>query len=442
MQRIFFADPNDTYIWEKLILFFSVCVIGYHTHTILTMSAFDIIKRPIDEIKAVLTTHGASLRTTEFPDTYLIKFTEETKVSDPEINQLKGLIFNHKTGQVISMSYPVPVEVKDLSEDHQLQLVRDLDSLLVKPEETKSEETKSSITVQECPDGSLLRLSFMDDRKEWILSSNSRELAKSAFWMNGISLEDQFKSTKDYPAIKFDELNKDYVYLFVMCHQLNVIVVNHTESRLYHVATYDRRSLCEIDTDIGIQKPKVYQMTIAEVRQATREAHGKPVESAGYMVLHRRNGLVLRYRFENENYTHARLLRGNSNNLEFTLISLAGLKLDESKELKEFLQYYPMYQSNWSQLLDRIGKLVSKLYRDYCVRHKEGRYWVVHHRHHYFIEELHEKVYKLALRPAGYTVKYDDVLNYLVRQPTAKILWMLNYIFDRSPSRAPRSRRE
>jgi hypothetical protein len=396
------------------------------------MSAFDIIKRPLDEIKSFLDNHGARLRTTDFPDTYLIKFTEETKVADPEINQLKGLIFNHKTGQLISMTYPVPVEVKDLSEEQQQILVQELDK-----ETKETKDATAPIIVQECPDGSLLRLSYLEEKKDWLISSNSRENAQLAFWMNGISMDEQFKSTRDFPLIKFDELNKDYVYLFVMCHQLNVIVINHKESRLYHVATYDRTTQREVEADIGVQKPKLYEMTASQVLKATREETGKPVESAGYMVLKRRDSLVVRYRFENENYTHARMLRGNSNNIEFTLLTLAGKALNVCKELNEFLQYYPMYVSIWVQIQERLGKLVAKIYRDYGIRHKEGRYWVVHHRHHYFIEELHENVYKRQLRPARRTVKFADVQQYLLEQPVAKILWMLNYIYDRSPSRVP-----
>ena len=198
------------------------------------MSAFSLIQRPLSEIKSVLQEHRAELKDTPFNDTYIIKFFPDAKVNDPMINSLKGLIFNHTTGQIYSMTYPVPLEVKDLPLTEQQQLMSQLDH--------------SHCVVQEALDGTLFRYAYIEG--QWVLSTNNKVDANRAFWMNGISLADQFHSVKD---VKLDttQFNQDYVYLFVMCHPLNVIVVNHEDARIYHVTTYDRTTRLEVDSDLS-----------------------------------------------------------------------------------------------------------------------------------------------------------------------------------------------
>ena len=377
------------------------------------MLAFDIINQSIPSIEEFLAPHGAELRKTKYPNTYLVKFSPDANVTHPVINRLKGLIFNHITRKIYSLTYPVPLEVKDLSIEKQEQLVAELDS--------------SVYEVQEALDGTLFRYSFIDEVNEWQLSTNSKEDANTAFWMNGISLGKQFESIKN---VKIDTSNfdKNHVHLFVMCHPLNVIVVNHEESKLYHVSTYDRTTMTEIECDIGLPKPQKYDLTPSEVKSKTMETLTKPVESAGYMVLVRDENICRRYRFENANYTEAKNLRGNSNNIEYTLLEILIEKGETN--VTQFLLYYPIYAGEYLAMLQRIAKLSAKLYREYGLRYKDHRDIFVHPRHHKFLGEIHQKVFKDTLKPIRKTVQYEDIRKFLIRQPPAKLLYLLNYIHD------------
>ncbi len=385
------------------------------------MSLYNIVNQSIEQITEKLALYGAELRNTKYQDTYLIKFKPNCIIDDEAINCLKGLIFNHKTSQIYSLTYPVPLEIKELDQSNQQKLVNQLD--------------KSNYEIQEAINGTLFRYSYFDEEKKWVLSTNSKEDANDAYWMNNISLAKQFESVKS-AKINTDIFDKNYVYLFVMCHPLNVIVVNYDESKIYHVATYDRSTMTEINCDIGISKPQNYQTKTStessfkpsDILTQTNQTITKPVTSAGYMVIVQENGICRRYRFENANYTKARQLRGNSSNIDYTIISIM---LNENKELiNDFLLYYPIYLADYEMLKNRMTNLLSKLFREYGKRYKEAIKIHVHPRHHKFLAEMHQKIYLGKLKPTGKTMQYNDIQLFVLQQTPERVLYLLNYIYD------------
>jgi hypothetical protein len=377
------------------------------------MSAFELIQKSLKEIQDYLTPYAISLKETKFPDTYIVKFSHETKINDPMINQLRGLLFNLRTKKIYSMTYPVPIEVNDLPTAEQSGIVEHLG--------------KTKYTVQEIIDGTLLRLSYIDEVDKWLLSTNGKEDANDAYWMNGSSFSEQFWSVN--PSINLTTLNHNYVYMFALCHPHNVIVINHPQSQIYHVTTYDRTTFKEVECDLVLPHPPVFELDVSKIQKKNHESLEKPVRMAGYMVVTTdEQGVVHRYRFENDNYRHARQLRGDSNNLMYVML---GFMLDPNPQhLDEFLQYYPIYMNLVVQLQRRLVSLVSKLYREYGLRYKEHDDIFVHPRHHRFLSEIHTQVYLSKLKSVGKTVQYQDILNHIKSLPTAKVLYILNYIYE------------
>lgn len=379
------------------------------------------IEQPIDDISRQLELQHASVRKTKFgDDIYIIKFTPDTKVNDPIINQLKGLIFNHKSGKILSMTYPVPVEMKDLPEQTQKDIIDQLDT--------------EKYTIQPITDGTLLRMWYLDEQQKWILSTNGKEDAYYAFWMNGMSFGDQFESTGI--SLKFDLMNKDYVYLFVLCHPMNVIVINHDKPELSLVAVYDRTTLREIQnldefSQIGVNiVPKSNIQSVKQVHDQVLASKEKPVKDAGYNVICEpdKEGVIRRFRFENFNYIQARNIRGDSNNLQYFLLPF--ILQNNGSQLGELLEYYPVYRSDVMMLIDRLEKLTTLLYSQYGLHFKRGENIKIHHRHYPFLQAIHKELYLKTLRPAHKTVQRTDISNFIRDQPTARVLYLLNYIYD------------
>jgi len=326
-------------------------------------------------------------------------------------------MFNHITGQILSMTHSVPIEINNLSPV-------DKDIIFTKIAETK-------YSVHEALDGTLFRYSYLPEQKEWILSTNSKEDAFTAYWMNGISLGQQFISI-DNINLDVESFDKNHVHMFVMCHPLNIIVVNHEQPKIYHISTYDRTKMAEIDIDIGISKPPLLTMTLSEVlTSSSLENKCKPVTSAGYVISIQNGDTQTRYRFENFNYTQAKQLRGNSNNISYTLLELLSLHLSGGRSaVSEFIGYYPIYNDEYISLITRVNNLVAKLYYEYGRRYKSRVKINVHTRHHNFLHEIHQKLYKDTLKTIGKTVQYMDIHKFLLSQDPARVLYMINYIYD------------
>jgi hypothetical protein len=375
----------------------------------------NLISQSVQSITDFLSSRNCELKKTQFEETYIVKFTEKANVTDLEVNPLRGLIFNSKTGQIISMTYPVPIEFKDLSPEAQAEALVKISG--------------QAYHVHDAFDGTLLRYSYFSEQKQWLLSTNSKEDATQAFWMNGVSFHKQFDE-----ACKLDtaKLDTNHVHLFALCHPLNQIVVPHDQPHVYHMTTYDRTQVIEIDCDLGMPKLPKYDMNLAQVAVTTAEASEKPVKSAGYLVSFTdpETQWTTRYRFENANYTQAKKLRGSSNNIEFTLL---GLMCGEPDQLSLFLQYFPNYIMTCDALRERMTRLTAKFYRDYGARYKDHSDVHVHPRHHKFLGEIHQKLYRDTLKPINQTVQYADIAKFLAMQPPAKILYMLNYIYPDPP---------
>ncbi len=375
----------------------------------------NLITQSVQSVTEFLTSRNCELKKTQFEEIYIVKFTEKANVTDLEVNPLRGLIFNSKTQEMISMTYPVPIEFKDLSaEDQALALVR---------------ISKHSYQVHDAFDGTLLRYSYFPDQKIWLLSTNSKENANEAFWMNGISFQKQFEEACQIDTTKLDT---NHVYLFALCHPLNQIVVQHEKPQVYHITTYDKTKAIEISCDLGLPQLPKYEMDLGTVVTSTAEANAKPVTSAGYLVSFTdpETYWTHRYRFENANYTEAKKLRGSSNNIDFTLLTLMS---GPPAQLTLFLQYFPNYAMKCNDLRERMTRLTAKFYRDYGSRYKDHSDVHVHPRHHKFLGEIHQKVYRDTLKPINKTVQYDDIAKFLAMQPPAKVLYMLNYIYPDQP---------
>jgi hypothetical protein len=268
----------------------------------------------------------------------------------------------------------------------------------------------------------------LHEYQQWILSTHNKEDANDAFWIDNQSLAQLFESSNNGQIDPYN-LDKNYIYMFVLCHPSNIIVVNHDQPQIYHVATYDRNTLREVDLDLGLPQPKRYNLSIQEIMNKTRETTDKPVKSAGYMIITENHGVHLRYRFENANYTRARQLRGSSNNINLTILELYTQK--KENEIKEFFDYYPIYRAQFQWLLTQLEQLIIKLYTEYGIRYKKNCNIRVHPRHHKFLNEIHKSVYLGMLKPIGRTIQFDDINKFVINQPPTRILYLINYIYHK-----------
>lgn len=371
------------------------------------MSVFDVIQKSEEELKTWLKQYSAEVRQTKLPETCLIKFDASVvgTLTDPLATQFRGMIFNSKTKQIYSATYPIPIEFKDQAASTQSQILETLN--------------KTGYTVQEALDGTLFRIWYHTETQQWLLSTNNQLDANEAFWMNGCSMAQQFWNSIEGD---FCNMNQEHIYLFIMCNPLNVIVVNHEMPTIYHVATYDRATMTEITINLqSLPTPKSVNLTLDEVVTETGASVSMPVTSAGYMVVQNpdENGVVRRYRFENANYTKARGLRGDSNNVE--LILLSHMRNENTTDLEMFLRFYPIYVPTYNHLCSKVDTLIHKLYLAYGLRYKQHALIVLPPSHHHLLKDLHTQVYLGQLKARNATVQENHIREFVWKQDSTRI---------------------
>jgi len=398
-------------------------------------SPFALLSQPLDQIRSHLVQYGAELKETKFAGTYIIKFSPQTQAYHPSVNQLRGIVFRQSesgTPYLYAVGFPVPIEYKDQTPESQCEI--------------QSSLKKTTYTVQEALDGTLIRLWYHDETGQWMIATNSKEDAHDAYWMNNVSFGALFEATLQGILTN---LNPNHVYLFSLCHPLNVIVVNHVVPKIYHLTTIDRVTLMEVEIDLGIPHPPTFEMTVDGVLEQIQASQSTPVSSAGYTIVPVPNefDVVCRYRFENLNYTRARALRGDCNNIETIILShllrrtdsdsdvpiedvgfANGAKHQGPAKLSEFLQYYPIYQQTYCSILKRLNGLISYIYQVYVQRYKYHKEIWTDPRHHHFLQEVHRQLYLSHLRPQGKSVTEADVVNFIYNQEPNKISYLIEIL--------------
>lgn len=110
-------------------------------------------------------------------------------------------------------------------------------------------------------DGTLFFVYWYNDK--WHVKTRSTFDAEEAP-MDNIKFAN-FKKLFDYlisfyPNFSYEKLNKNYVYCLEGCSNFNRIVIEYSTPCLFHLMTRDMSTLQEIDTEIGIPKPRMYNL--------------------------------------------------------------------------------------------------------------------------------------------------------------------------------------
>jgi hypothetical protein len=339
---------------------------------------------------------------------------------------LKGLIFNWQTKKILSITHPVPINFHCLTTEQQKNIINQL----------TAEANRCNLKIEPIYDGTLMRLAYFPSLEKWLLSTNAKADAYQAKWLSDSSFGTMFDQAMKHikAQINYDYLDQNQVYLFFLQHPHNVIVIPQKDPQISFVQAYDRTTMLSVnpcsEALIGFPSLPYYEITIDQMQEIIEQ---EPDMMNCQPVTHDRAGCVVhnqltdqRIRFESRVYRHARELRGSTNNIDLRL-----LELKQMRQINQFLGYYPQYKPHRVQLEIRIKQLTTKLTREYKQRYKQRKELWVHHRHHKFLGEIHQLVYKDTLRPIGETVQWININKHLKKQPPKKILYLLDWIYDR-----------
>lgn len=116
--------------------------------------------------------------------------------------------------------------------------------------------------VQDKIDGSIIKMWWNRTTGRWQFSTNGTINAETtlANQMTQETFLDVIKKADNYEEIvlRLEDLSKDHTFIFELVSPETQVVVKYPVSHLYHIGTRNNISGMEINSDIGIEKPKEY----------------------------------------------------------------------------------------------------------------------------------------------------------------------------------------
>lgn len=209
--------------------------------------------------------------------------------------------------------------------------------------------------TQEKVDGSLIKVWYHNG--EWRVSTNGTidaykcPLGLVDFARMECPYEtfgELFDAAKEKAGIDFDRLDKSNTYMFELVSPYNKVVVSYEEIDLYHIGTRNNDTLREMDIDIGVKKPKSYDLkTLDDCVSAAAEMS---FNEEGFVVVDKNWNRV---KVKSPAYVEVHHLKGND-----TLNIKGIVELIKRNETEEFLSYFPEYRSAFNAIEERIAKLI------------------------------------------------------------------------------------
>ena len=228
-------------------------------------------------------------------------------------------------------------------------------------------------------------------------------------------------------------------FSFVLQHPANRIVVPFDKPSIYLVAIYkiDNFNVTRINITDDIKKqipsfiryPKLYNNynNFDEVKNNFGVCDYKTV---GIMITNKYT--FERTKIRNKAYENVKLLRGNQPKLQYRY-----LMLRQSKQLTEYLTYYPEQKEYFDKFRDQIHSFTKDLYDEYVKCFIRKQVHVKHCRYHLrpHIVELHN-IYKSFIKNNHHVMQrkitYNIVKDYVNNLHPAKLMYSMNYVFYNS----------
>ena len=208
-----------------------------------------------------------------------------------------------------------------------------------------------SAVVQEKVDGSLIKV--WNYNNEWHISTNGTIDAKDAGIPVDISpyanFYELFVKAAENCNLNIEALNKDYTYMFELTSPFNRVVVPYNDIKIRHIGTRDNITLEELNIDIGVDKPKIYNLKSLE--DCIEMAKNLPFSEEGYVVVDK---YWKRNKIKSPAYVAAHHLKNNGIITKVRIIALIRLN-----EQKEFLVYYPEFKDTFDEVENKINLFIN-----------------------------------------------------------------------------------
>lgn len=211
----------------------------------------------------------------------------------------------------------------------------------------------NSAKVQEKIDGSLIKV--WNYKGEWHISTNGIINAHNAEISSDIcpfkTFYDLFVEAAKLSHLKIESLNPEYTYMFELISPYNRVVVPYNGITIKHIGTRNIKTLKEYDLDIGIPKPKMYNLHSLE--DCITTASQMPFTEEGYVVV---DNNWHRIKVKSPAYVAIHKLKNNGAINKVKIIDMILIN-----EEGEFLTYFPEFTEIFNDIKTRIEIFINNM---------------------------------------------------------------------------------
>ena len=208
--------------------------------------------------------------------------------------------------------------------------------------------------VQEKLDGSLIKLWHYQGK--WRVSSNgeidARNAHVSSALLIGATMTDLyalFEEAWQKTGVDMERLHPDYTYMFELTSPHNRVVVRFSETTVRHIGTRDNGTLLECDLDIGIPKPRSFELRTIDACIESAKLLG--YDDEGYVIV---DGDFNRIKIKSPLYVSLNhMVQGVASHSSV-------VEIIRMNEQDEFLTYFPEYRDVFDDVLARIDAFCAK----------------------------------------------------------------------------------
>jgi len=358
---------------------------------------------------------------------HILKYDKEWLSRDcvKSTGLLRSLIFKDN-GTIMSFAPPKSLNTDDLSIEKEMEYI-----------------------AEKYVEGTMINVFYDTESDTWEIATRSNIGGEICFFMEeGFKKENTFKymfnEVCENIGFNIKDLNKSYVYSFVMQHPRNRIVKIIKNMKLYLVDVYEinNKTINSISTQdmsiFGIPDNTVNNLQRVYLEsnddlQKCKDSYASmntPYDIVGVVI---KNKLGERYKYRNPNYEHVRQLRGNQPKLQFQYLNLRQIPRDNDYstmgKITEYLKYYPEHKVLFNNFRNIIHKYTAELFenyiRCYIKKEKELKHFPEKFRTHMYA--LHHELYLKKLMPEKKYINKNIVIEYFNTLHPAKQMFVMNY---------------
>ena len=359
-----------------------------------------------EESKSILQNKGLVVK--EYESLYLVKYVKgKSDMKDSDVQKCRGIILEKNSNKLLCVP---PQKSIDNDYYHNLQ---------------GNDQFNSDIVFEEFIDGTMINL-FKYQGKVYISTRSC--LGANCRWNSSNTFNILFNECVDFS--KFDSIEEDYSYSFVIQHPDNTIVKKYVEPNIALCLISSIKSDNSINVlnrelmqthitkyNFDISLPKLYNAENME--EVYKIIDSMDETEQGIVIKKFIDNSDLRSKVRNINYNKIRFLRGNTNNKEYLYFELR-----KNQKIVEYLEYFPEDKEFFDKCRFKLYMFTNNLfdyYRNLKVN-KTIKFLEIDYEYRPLLNELHE----LFMQDKKITTK-QKVIQYLHNLPTARILFVLNY---------------